>query len=51
MLGTYRVMPHSLLHWQASIVALTVFAVGGALCFKTLKRRRQDRQRHMMPGL
>jgi hypothetical protein len=27
-------MPHSFLQWQASIVALTVFAVGGALCFK-----------------
>jgi hypothetical protein len=28
-------------------VALAVFAAGGALSFEMLKRRRQDRQRHM----
>jgi len=34
--------------WDVSIVALAVFAAGGALCFQTRKSRRQDRQRHMM---
>jgi hypothetical protein len=32
-------------------VALAVFAAGGVLCFEVLKRRRQDRQRHMTPAL
>jgi hypothetical protein len=38
------------LQWKANIVALAVFAAGGALCFQTLKRRRQDRQRHKTPA-
>jgi hypothetical protein len=39
-------MSLTLLQWKASIVALAVFARRRALCFETLKRRRQDRHRH-----
>jgi hypothetical protein len=33
-------MSLTFLQWEASIVALAVFAAGGAFCFETLKRRR-----------